>query len=165
MSKCKIIRNKLETEIKELASKSKIDMGDLLGLAQKIPCRTPSEYNIYIGECMKQKKGTMKECAIEWKEKKVLLEQEVVPTEVIGEDISAKASYDIPSKTTNIGIIDADPDSIQIIAQSLPMKAEKVIVEELPSGGVTAIKIEGEGKKEGVTVVSDIPISIKKSES
>ena len=38
-------------------------------LRKKRSKRAPSEYNIFIGECMKQGK-TMKECAIEYRKRK-----------------------------------------------------------------------------------------------
>lgn len=115
---------------------------------------------------MKQRGNTMQTCAIEWHkikgektgwqlEKKAKGVQDVL-TEVTGEDIQAKASYDIPTKTTSIAVVDEDPDSIQIIAQSIPLKIDKVIVEELPSSGVTSIKTEGK-EKEVVTIVADLP--------
>lgn len=105
------------------------------------------------------KKGlTPKDRSALWKQ--YTAPQEVL-TEVSGEDIRAKASYHPQTDTTSIAVTDEDPEKIQIIAQSIPMKAEKVIVEELPSGGVTTIKTEG--KEEVATVVSDLPTSIKKS--
>ena len=91
MSKCNKIKSEIETEIKELASTSNLDMSNLLELAQKIPCRAPSAYNIHIAKCMKEKGSTMRICASKWPEKKALLEQEKqeVATEVTGEGIQA----------------------------------------------------------------------------
>ncbi|MHA2247393.1 MAG: hypothetical protein ACXADY_20770 [Candidatus Hodarchaeales archaeon] len=170
MSYCKKIKNKIKTEIKELDSKSNLDMSNLLKIAEKIPCRKPSKYNIHISECMKEEGSTLKKCALKWNEKKQkslyeLEKQEKraieVTTKVSGEGVRAKASYDPQTDTSSIAVVDEDPDKIQIIAQSIPTKIDKVIVEELPSGGVTTIKTEG--KEEIATIVSDLPIYQKES--
>ncbi len=210
MSKCKTIKEKLVAEIKQLSASLNLDdLNNLVNIAETIPCRKPSVYNIHIAECMKKKGSTMKKCAISWKKEKgksELLQLEKkekrilsldalpknltspkftsfvsnkglskdarsdlwkqytgiqeVPIEVSGEDIQAKASYHPQSDTSSIAVVDEDPEKIQIIAQTIPSKIEKVLVEEIPSSGITIIKIEG--NEEVTTVISDLPLYVKK---
>jgi len=66
---CEDVRSIVKEEIEKIFD-AKVD--ELKGFAKsgKRAKRKPSQYNIFIGKCMKEDNKTMKQCAKEYKEKK-----------------------------------------------------------------------------------------------